>query len=101
MGFEESLCVDLQQIMYPGEHGGTLLKVAQENDVCSAVQCKSAELHCFASFAACFFPSSILSCASPSHVCSTVIAVILRTPIKRSQNSMYWVTYSKPGGGTV
>jgi hypothetical protein len=53
-----------------------------------------------ASSAASFFPSSIMSAARPSHVCSTVIAVMLRTPINRSQNSMYLVTYSKPGGGT-
>ena len=53
-----------------------------------------------ASSAASFFPSSIMSAARPSHVCSTVIAVMLRTPINRSQNSMYTVTYSKPGGGT-
>jgi hypothetical protein len=46
----------------------------------------------FASSAACFFPWSIMSSALPSHVCSTVIAVILRTPIKWSQNSMYFVT---------
>jgi hypothetical protein len=68
-------------------------------------QCKSAEPHsfqnCFASSAACFFPASIMSIARPSHVCSTVIVVILRTPIKWSQNSMYLATYSKPGGGTV
>ena len=38
--------------------------------------------NCFASSAACFFPSSIMSSARPSHVCSTVIAVILGTPIK-------------------
>jgi hypothetical protein len=33
-----------------------------------------------------------MSGARASHVCSTVIAVILRTPIKRSQNSTYLVT---------
>src|ERR1700724_1378506 len=57
--------------------------------------------NCFASSAACLFPSSIVSSARPSPGCSTVIAVILCTPIKWSQNSMYLVTYSKPGGGTV
>jgi hypothetical protein len=68
-------------------------------------QCRSAEPHnfqnCFASSAACFFPASIMSIARPSHVCSMVIVVILRTPIKWSQNSMYLATYSKPGGGPV
>lgn len=57
--------------------------------------------NCLASSAACFFPSSIMSTARPSQVCSTVIAVILRTPIKWSQNSMYLVTYSKLGGGSL
>jgi hypothetical protein len=54
--------------------------------------CRNRQLQNFlASSAACFFPSSIMSGALPSHVCSTVNAVILRTPIKRSQNSMYLV----------
>jgi hypothetical protein len=54
-----------------------------------------------ASSAACLFPWSIMSSARPSHVCSTVNTVMLRTPIKWSQNSMYFITYSKLGGWSV
>jgi hypothetical protein len=38
-----------------------------------------------------FFPRRSCPVLSHPHVCSTVNAVILRTPIKRSQNSMYLV----------